>query len=135
MHIQTNSRQSINNRPIHISTKPAGFASRTRMEKLLAFFGLCKLQKSDRVDCYSFKPTDIITAISKQQHRAFMLHGEPARRLIIGSKQHSELLHMPDIRMYITYNAPLQVGRNGEYQILGLQVEVVPWVDALIVLP
>lgn len=57
-------------------------------------------------------------------------------RLLIGSEEYAELMHEPISNYYFDFQARYFMGNGeGERTVLGLTVEVIPWMRGMLVMP
>jgi hypothetical protein len=73
-----------------------------------------------------------IHRLLEQKRALFDGFGKEGQRLIIGSEDYAELMNSPEITMHhFDFRAEVGYGRN----IVGLTVEVVPWMRGAVVMP
>jgi hypothetical protein len=69
--------------------------------------------------------------IFKQQEHLLGYFNHKPKRLLIGSEDFSELMNSDEVRNVMMFNASYNYGR----EICGLQVEVIPWMRGILVMP
>ena len=73
----------------------------------------------------------LIERIIKQRRALFDGYNKHGQRLIIGAEDYAELMECPEIRHHFVFNA--EVGKYNH--IMGLKVEIVPWMRGAVVMP
>jgi hypothetical protein len=75
---------------------------------------------------------NFIERLMKQRESLFDAFHKEGQRLIIGSEDYAELMRSPEMSAhYFTFTADVGLGRR----IIGLDVEVVPWIRGAVVMP
>lgn len=69
------------------------------------------------------------------QHRALLQMDREPKRLLIGAEDFAELMRQPEMRHHFTIDCEYMKGGRGGHRVIGLAVEVVPWMRGLLVMP
>jgi hypothetical protein len=79
-------------------------------------------------------PPDIMQKLFEQREAMLDMDREP-KRLLIGSDDFSELMHLPEMRHHFTIDCEYyKVSRDGR-KVMGLTIEVIPWMRGILVMP
>jgi hypothetical protein len=79
-------------------------------------------------------PPAIMQRLFEQQAAMLDMNREP-KRMLIGSEDFAELMHQPEIRHYFTVDCDYyKYGSDGR-RIMGLTIEVIPWMRGILVMP
>lgn len=74
--------------------------------------------------------------IIKQKHNLYDGYGKIGKRLLIGSGDYCELMNdMTAKGQYFEFGANLHFATVGRRELLGLTVEVIPWMRGVVVMP
>lgn len=104
------------------------------------------LHRTHAMESYS-KPVTTVTRhridaagfmerLYKQKASIFRFFGKEPRRLLIGAETYQELMCSPEVMQAFSFRAGyMGDGRNGRYQVIGLDVEVIPWMTGMVVMP
>lgn len=77
-----------------------------------------------------------VEKILRQKYELFNGFHRDGGRVLIGSDDYAELMNSPEVvGSYFDFSANLHIGRHGRREILGLQVEVIPWMRGILVMP
>lgn len=79
----------------------------------------------------SFDTDDFIHLILAQQSWLSGFLGKNGRRILIGAEDFEKLMGMKEIQQSFNFSASYNDGR----QIFGLEIEVIPWMRGILVLP
>lgn len=79
---------------------------------------------------YTFDKKDFTERLFRNKETVMRFDCQP-RQLIIGADDFAELMSLPEIRNYVSFDATYNYGRK----ILGLNVKVVPWMQGMVVVP
>jgi len=80
---------------------------------------------------YTIDSDVFMERIFKQQKHLLGYFNRKPKRLLIGSEDFSELMNSAEVRDVMMFNASYNYGR----EIYGLQVEVIPWMRGILVMP
>lgn len=79
---------------------------------------------------YRIDTDDLVKQLLAQYDDMLQYH-HPPKRVLIGSQDFSELMKVPEMQQYCNFEAKCNYGRS----IIGLQIEVIPWMRGVIVMP
>lgn len=79
-------------------------------------------------------PPAIMEKLFAQRRALLDMHHEP-RRLLIGSEDFAELMLQPEMRHHFTIDCEYYKGGRDGRRVIGLQIEVIPWMRGLLVMP
>jgi hypothetical protein len=98
---------------------------------ILSRLGAQWVEETFKTKRVSFHSDDLMHAISKQRQEVFKMLSREPTTLLIGAQDFEELMHIPDIREHFAFD----VRYNKDRRILGLRIEVIPWMRGLVVMP
>lgn len=82
---------------------------------------------------HEFSADSVMDQLFRQRAELFRCLQREGQRLIIGSADYAELMNAHEARdMHFEFEARVA---NGDRQVIGLTVEVVPWVKGMVVMP
>lgn len=61
--------------------------------------------------------------------------GREPKTLLIGSRDYAELMSEEEVRHAFSFVSDLHIGRDGRRMVVGLEVQVIPWMEGMIVMP
>jgi len=70
-----------------------------------------------------------------EQHSAMLDMGYEPKRLLIGSEDFAELMRQPEMHHHFTIDAEYYKGGRDGRRVLGLTIEVIPWMRGILVMP
>jgi hypothetical protein len=79
-------------------------------------------------------PPAIMDKLFEQRSALLDMDREP-KRLLIGSEDFAELMRQPEIRHHFTVDAEYYKGGRDGRKVLGLTIEVIPWMRGILVMP
>ncbi len=79
------------------------------------------------------RPDEFMEALYEQQRGLFQMLGKHGQRLLIGSDDYSRMMGDPDIWKAGRFDFVGQVSTPRE--IMGLKIEVIPWMRGILVMP
>lgn len=77
-----------------------------------------------------FYSDDLIRALRMQCREISGRFGHKPVRLVMGAEDFKQIMHTPEIQQYVRVNT-----QYGGDRILGLSIEIVPWMRGMVVLP
>lgn len=77
-----------------------------------------------------FYSDDLISALNRQRQEVSGRFGHKPARLVIGAEDFRRLMNTPEIHQYVQINTQYR-----GHTVLGLRVEIVPWMRGMVVLP
>ena len=85
-----------------------------------------------------YRPKDadsVITRIAEQHESVFALMNRRPKKLLIGAQDYAELMRETSVHYPFTFNASYEIGERGVARIMGLEVQVIPWMRGVLVVP
>ena len=79
-------------------------------------------------------PDDIMKKLFAQRHAWLDMNEEP-KRLLIGSEDFAQLMQHKEMHHHFTVDCEYYKGGRDGRRVMGLQVEVIPWMRGVLVMP
>jgi hypothetical protein len=108
--------------------------------QLLRWYGSLQHQRVKQTDYVRFTLDTgaFMQRLIDQQEELFRHWNEAPGVLLIGAKDFQELMHTPEIRHHLEFVAPMTFQNGDPWErprLMGLEVEVVPWMEGMILMP
>ncbi len=111
-----------------------------RLQKLAQWF-LIKTKASQpfvdeqvKVERHYVDGDRFMERLLKQRESHFEWGREP-KTLLIGSKDYAELMNEVMTNHHFSFTSDLHMGRDGKRMVVGLEVQVIPWMEGIVVMP
>lgn len=81
------------------------------------------------------EPDNFIRTLQEQQRELFCHYDITPTQVLIGAQDYQHMMGSPDIHQLMKFDAKYTILENGEMKIMGLKVNVVPWMRGILVMP
>ena len=97
--------------------------------------GAYRVDSQTKIEYRTIDADSVITRIAEQHESVFALMNRRPKKLLIGAQDYAELMHETNAHYPFTFNASYAIGERGVVRIMGLEVQVIPWMRGVLVLP
>ena len=73
--------------------------------------------------------------ITKQHESVFELLNRRPKKILIGAQDYAELMRETAVHYPFAFNASYEIGERGVARIMSLEVQVIPWMRGVLVVP
>lgn len=102
---------------------------------VLGKLGAYRRDTQTKIEYRTIDADNFMTRIAKQHASVFELLNRKPKKLLIGAQDYAELMCETNSRYPFTFNASYAIGERGVARIMGLEVQVIPWMRGVLVLP
>lgn len=91
------------------------------------------------MDCViEFRPRDFMQTLYEQRRELMQMFNREPKRLLVGAEDFAQMMRHPDVgRQAFQFEAEYSMGGGAKNRprICGLEVEVIPWMRGILVMP
>lgn len=90
-------------------------------------------EEREKISVVTIDTDDFMEAIFRQRESIAQHFNRDGQTLYIGSEDFSALMGSQQVRNVMEFRTAFHIGRNGQREIMGLEVRVIPWMRGFIV--
>lgn len=102
---------------------------------VLGKLGAYRVDTQTKIEYRTIDADSFITRIAEQRESVFELLNRRPKKLLIGAQDYAELMRETNVHYPFTFNASYAIGERGAARIMGLEVQVIPWMRWVLVVP
>ena len=102
---------------------------------VLGKLGAYRVDTQTKIEYRTIDADNFMTRIAKQHESVFELLNRKPKKLLIGAQDYAELMPETTVHYPFAFNASYEIGERGVARIMGLEVQVIPWMRGVLVVP
>ena len=102
---------------------------------VLGKLGAYRRDTQTKIEYRVIDADSFMTRIAKQHASVFEFLNRRPKKLLIGAQDYAELMRETSIHHPFTFNASYAIGERGVTRIMDLEVQVIPWMRGVLVVP
>ena len=102
---------------------------------VLGKLGAHRRDTQTKIEYRTIDADNFMDRIAKQHESVFELLNRRPKKILIGAQDYAELMRETTIHYPFAFNASYEIGERGVARIMGLEVQVIPWMRGVLVVP
>ena len=102
---------------------------------VLGKLGAHRRDTQTKIEYRTIDADNFMVRIAKQHASVFELLNRRPKKILIGAQDYAELMRETNTHYPFTFNASYAIGERGVARIMGLEVQVIPWMRGVLVVP
>ncbi len=97
--------------------------------------GAYRVDSQTKIEYRTIDADSFMVRIAEQRESVFELLNRRPKKLLIGAQDYAELMRETNVYYPFTFNASYAIGERGAARIMDLEVQVIPWMRGVLVIP
>ena len=102
---------------------------------VLGKLGAYRVDTQTKIEYRVIDADNFMTRIAEQHASVFELLNRRPKKILIGAQDYAELMRETNVHYPFTFNASYAIGERGVTRIMDLEVQVIPWMRGVLVVP
>lgn len=102
---------------------------------VLGKLGAHRRDTQTKIEYRTIDADSFMVRIAEQHASVFELLNRRPKKILIGAQDYAELMHETSAHYPFNFNASYAIGERGVTRIMGLEVQVIPWMRGVLVVP